>query len=70
MVEILTRKQAMEKLHISHTKMNRYLKDPEFPAVKDGVWYIFGERIEDYLMKKKTEQKMEPLRLLIEKEAK
>ena len=53
MVEILTRTQAMEKMHISHTKMNRYLKDPEFPAVKDGVWYVFGERIEDYLMKQK-----------------
>lgn len=50
MVEILTRSQAMERMHISHTKMNRYLKDPEFPAVKDGVWYIFGERIEDYLL--------------------
>jgi hypothetical protein len=43
-------------MHISHTKMNRYLKDPEFPAVKDGVWYVFGERIEDYLMKRKGKQ--------------
>lgn len=50
MVEILTRKQAMERMHISHTKMNKYLKDPDFPAVKDGDWYIFGERIEDYLI--------------------
>lgn len=57
MAELLTRKQAMERMHIGHTKMNQYLKDPDFPAVKDGVWYVFGERIEDYLLnlKKKGE---------------
>ncbi len=60
MVELLTREQCMKKMHISHTKMNKYLKDPDFPAVKDGVWYIFGEQIENYLtnlkMKKGAKQ--------------
>lgn len=61
MVEILTRTQAMKKMNISHTKMNRYLKDPEFPAVKDGVWYVFGEKIEDYLMRRKKKSRHETI---------
>lgn len=56
MAKIITRKQAMKKLHISHTKMNRYLKDPEFPAIKDGQWFIFEDRLEPWLMSKRVEK--------------
>lgn len=57
MVEILTRKETMKNLKIGKDKMNKYLKDPTFPAVKDGVWFIFGDRLEDWLMKKKLKEK-------------
>ena len=43
---VLTRKETM----------NRMLKDPDFPALKDGVWFIFGDRLEEYLMERKKKK--------------
>ena len=62
---ILTRQEAMKVLHVSSTKMNEFLKDPDFPAVKDGRWYIFGDRLEAWLMSKRKQDQTEPSKIQV-----
>lgn len=54
---ILTVKETCKILKVGRTKLTRILNsDPTFPAVKDGTWFIFGDRLQDWMDRKKYMQ--------------
>ncbi|MEG2548620.1 MAG: helix-turn-helix domain-containing protein [Eubacterium sp.] len=57
---ILTTKEACKVLKMGRTKLSEIMnKDPTFPAIKDGKWFIFGDRLQDWLDRKRLDEDLE-----------
>ncbi len=42
---------------MGRTKLSKILNtDPTFPAVYDGKWFIFGNRLEEWMIEKKRRE--------------
>ena len=56
-LNILTMDETCKVLRMGRTKLSKILNtDPTFPAVYDGKWFIFGNRLEEWMIEKKRRE--------------